>query len=201
MGSETYKLSRSFAPVWTMCHLGADGLKIASGSFDRTVCIWDVADVRNAYVIRSWRAAENSILCVAAVGEGQLATCAADKEVKFWDWQAGDLLHTTRTRGTPAVLSLVNSQTVAIGGGDATIRIYDWAEGRDLKGKNGFLAMEFCITDMCCLFLGDSDEVIWIPDPILYQTVPRSVGEQDARAALRAVNSCVREAINYQELD
>lgn len=200
-GYRRFQFTREFAPVWRLCHLGGDGMRIASASYDRTVSIWDVSDVRNAKVVLNWLAGDNTILYVTAISEKHLATCGSDKQVKFWNWETGELTTKTWTRGSACAVSMLDDRTVAIGGGDATLRVFDWVEEKDLKGEHGFYAMDFIITSMCRVFFEDANDTHWLREPILYQTVHRSAGEEDAKEALELHRYMLEEAMNFQEID
>ena len=194
-----HKLSRAFAPVESLCHLGGDGARIASASYDRTICIWDVSDLEKVQMLRTWVAGDNAIVSVAAIAERRLVSCGADKEVKFWDWTSGELLAKARSRGICKCAARLSDQTVALGGGDATIRVFDWVEEKDLLGKHGFYAMEMSIYHMSRVFFEHADEADYA-EPILYQTVPKSVGEAEAKEAMAVVIAMVEAAITYQPM-
>lgn len=196
----TYKLSTEFAPVWRMCHLGGDGSKIASCSYDRTVCIWDVSDIEQVRIVFSWQAGDNAILHLAVLSETVIGTCGADKEVKFWTWEDGELLDKTGTRGHANSMLMLDETTVAIGGGDSTLRLFDWEKGEDLMGDRGFYAMEYIIQCTCRVFRDDADEAKLIRRPILYQRTPAHVAEADSKEALVIQKYFWDEAIKFVEL-
>lgn len=196
-----FRLAREFAPVWKLCHLGRDGTRIASASYDRTVCVWDVSDVTCAHVVQRFLAGDNAITGIVAATECRLVTCGADKEIKLWNWEAGELLQKAKVaQGAPAAAVLLRDGVVAVGGGDASLRVYDWKGDAALLGREGVPhAMDYSITDMCSIFLDEADEDQWIRHPILYATVLKSVGELDAQEAVDAAKKLLRYALTYAE--
>mmetsp|Transcript_70619 Transcript_70619/g.229418 ORF Transcript_70619/g.229418 Transcript_70619/m.229418 type:complete len:154 (-) Transcript_70619:498-959(-) len=137
---------------------------------------------------------------ISKVADGRLVTCSADKYIKFWNWETGELLHSTQAaRGIPAAAVMLDDRTAAIGGGDASIRIYDWHDGKDLMGQYGFIAMDYTIVDMCRVFLDDAEAARWTRQPVLYRTIPRSVGEDDAKTAIESAKVLLKDALGYKE--
>merc|ERR1719331_1574011 len=105
---KNYKLSRQFAGVWKIIHVGDNGKSIASCSYDRTITIWDVRDVLDVKITCSWRAADNGIFSISMVSPQCIASCAADKEFRIWTLD-GQLLRSVRVeRGLPCCAQILN---------------------------------------------------------------------------------------------
>jgi len=195
-----YKLSREMAAVWKLINVGDDGKSLASCSYDRTITIWDIADVHNVKVIRNWIAADNAILHIAMVGPDMISSCGADKEMKIWTL-SGELLHKVRTdRGIPACTLYLGESLLALCGGDSSIRIIDWRETpKDMMGGNGFNAHEYIISDVAGVYYDDEDERLWTEQPIMYCNVKKELGENDAQSALDLHRNTLQEALAFTE--
>ena len=67
-----------------------DGTQLASGSWDKTVRIWDVATGRELLTLRGH---SDKVLAVAWSSDGtRLASCAYDQTLRVWDTSTGDQL-------------------------------------------------------------------------------------------------------------
>lgn len=197
LGSKDFFVQR-FAPVWKVIHLGADGSKIASGSYDRTIVIWDIADVENVHIERTLRGHDNSVVSMCVLAESILLSCSGDETCKIWNWQTGECLRTLATRGYPTCATRMTDSTVAIGGGDATIRIYDWKKGEDLMGENGFYAHEFSLTGMAQIFQTNLDEKRL--EPIMYRSTEPARTAWEQTYAPEHQKAMVTEALRLQAL-
>jgi len=162
-----WKMSQRWSPVWDMIFVGGEGTRIATASYDRTVVIWDVADVENVKRLKSIMCHDNSLMSIAVLEEDVIFTCAADNTFKIWDLKKSEQLQEEDTRGYALVGHRVNSHCCAVGGGDTTIRVYDWQVGEDLLGERGFIAHDCSIYGMGAAFSEETDEG-WL-EPIMYR--------------------------------
>jgi len=192
-----WKLSERFASVLRMCHLGKDGTQFATCSYDRTVCIWDATDPTDLQVLRRWKAAENGILGIGLVGKDKIATCGACKAVKVWNFETGELIHETPTRGIAGGVCCLDDSKIAIGGGDATLRIHDWTTGKDIAN---FYAHDLTIHYCAPMVLSHMDEDNWTKEAIMYQNVTHPDNEKDSKYALEQMRKVIFNAINYMDL-
>lgn len=199
-----HRLSREFAPIWKVVHLGDNGNRLATCSYDRTIAIWNCRDPRDAKVIRNWKAADNAVLNIALVGDKELATCSADKEFQIWNFETGDLLRKMRiNRGFPMACAYLNDNVLALCGGDTTIRVIDWSGSKkdDFKdlvgGENGFNAHEFIITDCHPIYYADEDPANWTTNAIMYRSIKKEAGEDDSASGLDLLKSTFRDAVEF----
>ena len=72
--------------VWSVC-FSPDGTKVASGSNDKTVLIWDAASGEQ---LCSLRGHSDAVTCVCFSSDGkQLTSCSEDATVRNHDWNPG----------------------------------------------------------------------------------------------------------------
>jgi GTPase SAR1 family protein len=113
------------------------GGTLASGSFDDTVKLWDVASGR---LLRSLDGHEGSVFSVAFDPQGgTLASGSVDQTVKLWDVASGRLLRTLEGH-IKAVFSVAFGRqggTLASGSRDNTVKLWDVASGRLLRTLEG----------------------------------------------------------------
>ncbi|MFF9623898.1 trypsin-like peptidase domain-containing protein [Streptomyces griseosporeus] len=102
-----------------------DGRTVASGSYDHTVRVWNVAD-------RSiLRGHDSGVLSLAFSPDGRvLATGGAEGTVKLWEVASGKALGSLKEDSPTAVLSVAftpDGRTLATGSFDPTVRLWDLA--------------------------------------------------------------------------
>ncbi|KAK3359697.1 beta transducin-like protein HET-E2C [Lasiosphaeria hispida] len=114
-----------------------DGRRLASGSDDNAIKIWDTASGRCLETLEghsSW------VWSVAFSPDGRrLASGSDDKAIKIWDMASGRCLETLEGHSS-SVLSVAFSpdgRRLASGLGDKAIKIWDMASGRCLETLEG----------------------------------------------------------------
>uniref|UniRef100_A0A0D2XSJ5 NACHT domain-containing protein n=1 Tax=Fusarium oxysporum (strain Fo5176) TaxID=660025 RepID=A0A0D2XSJ5_FUSOF len=107
----------------------ADGQRLASGSIDKTVKIWDAATGAYIQTLEGHAASVNSVVFSA---DGQrLASGSDDKTIKVWDAATGACLQTLEGHRN-SVRSMAFSadvQRLASGSDDKTIKVWDTTIG------------------------------------------------------------------------
>ncbi len=122
--------------VWSVA-FSPDGQRLASGSGDGTVKIWDSATGKELY---SFKRHASFVTSVAFSPDGQrLASGSDDKTVKIWDSAIGKELFTLRghTGQVWSVAFSPDGQRLASGCEDGTVKIWDSASGKELFGLKG----------------------------------------------------------------
>ena len=105
--------------------ISADGQTLASGSWDKTIKLWNL---KTGDLLRTLTEHKNSVWSVAISADGQtLASGSADHTIKLWNLKTGDLLRTL-TGHKDFVWSVAISadgQTLASGSRDHTIKLWE----------------------------------------------------------------------------
>ncbi|KAM6504772.1 hypothetical protein FSOLCH5_015266 [Fusarium solani] len=117
--------------------LSADGQRIASGSGDKTVKIWDAG---TGGCMRTLEGHGDSVLSAAFSADGQwIASGSLDKTVKIWDAGTGGCVRTLEGHDD-SVLSVAFSadgRWVASGSYDKTVKIWDAGTGGCMQTLEG----------------------------------------------------------------
>ncbi|KAK3947157.1 hypothetical protein QBC32DRAFT_97895 [Pseudoneurospora amorphoporcata] len=114
-----------------------NGQRLASGSGDDTIKIWDPA---SGSCLQTLEGHSDWVYSVVFLPDGQrLASGSADKTIKVWDPASGSCLQTLK--GHSGCVGLVvfspDSQRLASGSADDTIKIWDPASGSCLQTLKG----------------------------------------------------------------
>jgi eukaryotic-like serine/threonine-protein kinase len=120
-GHADYVSSVAFSP---------DGKRLATGSGDKTVKIWDAATGREMLTLRGHK---DIVWGVAFSPDGKrLATGSGDGTVKIWDVDTGKEVRTLRENGVVirSVAFSPDGKRLAAGGDDETVMIWDAATGQ-----------------------------------------------------------------------
>ncbi|RSL60118.1 hypothetical protein CEP51_013820 [Fusarium floridanum] len=103
----------------------ADSQRLASGSGDKTIKIWDAA---TGACMQTLEGHGNSVSSVVFSAGGQyLASGSHDKTVKIWDAATGAYVQTLEGHGDPvsSVVFSADGQCLASGSRDKTVKIWD----------------------------------------------------------------------------
>ena len=114
-----------------------DGKTIASGSWDSTIRLWDVATSRHLHTLIGHT---SDIQSVSFSHDGQtLASGSSDKTIRLWDVATSRHLHTLigHTSDIQSVSFSPDGQTIASGGGWDTIRLWDAKTGAHKRTHTG----------------------------------------------------------------
>ncbi|MBP5974414.1 NACHT domain-containing protein [Brasilonema sp. CT11] len=141
--------------------------QIASGSYDRTIRIWDVITGQCLRILRGHTGFIFSLTCSP---DGKtLASGSADNTIKLWDIQTGQCLKTL-DKHTDWVFSVAwssNGKILASSDNDGTIKLWDTKTWKCLKTLQGHQSRVYAIAfspDSQILISGGSDEMIKLWD-------------------------------------
>jgi hypothetical protein len=124
------------APV-TGVAFSSDGARLASGSWDQTVKVWDA---RTGQELRTLRGHTDRVHCVAFSPDGaRLASGSGDHTAKVWDARSGQELLALRghTRGVGSVAFSPDGRRLASGSQDRTVKVWDAHSGQELLTLQG----------------------------------------------------------------
>lgn len=121
-----------------------DGKTLASGSYDRTILLWDVATSKNTAALKGHTGVVSS-LSFSPDGKALASAGATDQTIKLWDMATRK--NTATFKGhTDTIFSVVFSpkgKILASGSYDQTIKLWDVATGKNtatFKGHSGAVA-------------------------------------------------------------
>jgi WD40 repeat protein len=119
---------------WVRClSFTPDGGKLVSGSFDKTIVLWDLQTGESIYTLAD---RPKGIFALAVSPDGKLlASGSWDETIELWDLAAGKLLHNL-TQHEASVRSLAisaDSQTLVSGSFDQTIKFWQLPDGAVTK--------------------------------------------------------------------
>ena len=99
------------------------GGRLASGSLNRTIKIWDIA---TRACVATLEGHEDSVFSLAVLGGGRLASASADRMIKIWDLAEGACMATLEGHGDDvgSVVVLEGGRLVS-GSVDRKIKIWD----------------------------------------------------------------------------
>ncbi|KAF7557010.1 hypothetical protein G7Z17_g1025 [Cylindrodendrum hubeiense] len=125
----------------TSVSFSGDGRRLASGSADRTVKIWDAI---TGALQRTLKGHSTFINSVKFSGDGgQLASGSDDKTVRIWDAATGVLKRTLKGHDSVTSVALSNDgRRLASGSPDGGVKIWDATTGvlqRTLEGDLGYV--------------------------------------------------------------
>ncbi len=114
-----------------------DGQRIASGSDDQTVQVWDAANGGNVF---TYRGHSDAVETVAWSPDGKhIASAGNDQTVQVWDAVDGERVFTYRghTDLVDAVVWSPDSTHIASGSWDQTVQVWDAANGGNVFTYRG----------------------------------------------------------------
>ncbi|MDB9444228.1 hypothetical protein PN497_23160 [Sphaerospermopsis kisseleviana CS-549] len=113
-----------------------DGQTLASGSYDKTIKLWDV---KTGNLLQTLTGHSLRVDSVAYSPDGQtLVSGSDDKTIKLWNVRTGTLLQTiTDSNRVRSVAYSPDGQTLASGSGDKTIKLWNVKTGRLLQTLTG----------------------------------------------------------------
>jgi hypothetical protein len=114
-----------------------DGNTLASGSWDKTVKLWDVKSGKEIATLQGHQSWVNS---VSFSPDGHtLASGSEDKTVKLWDVKSGKEIASLQGHQSPvwSVSFSPDGHTLASGSGDNTVKLWDVKSGKEIATLEG----------------------------------------------------------------
>ncbi|KAK0710685.1 beta transducin-like protein HET-E4s [Lasiosphaeris hirsuta] len=145
----------------------SDSQRLASGSGDGTIKIWDAA---SGQCLQTLEGHGHWVQSVAFSPDSQrLTSGSGDRTIKIWDAVSGQCLQTLEghSDSVQSVAFSPDSQRLASGSGDRTIKIWDAASGQclqTLEGHGGWVRSVAFSPDSQRLASGSDDRTIKIWD-------------------------------------
>ncbi|WP_013322705.1 hypothetical protein [Gloeothece verrucosa] len=121
----------------TSVSFSPDGKILASGSWDKTIKLWDV---QTGQEIRTLSGHNDSVYSVSFSGDGKiLASGSRDKTIKLWDVQTGKEISTLSGHNDSvySVSFSPDGKILASGSGDKTIKLWDVQTGQEIRTLSG----------------------------------------------------------------
>lgn len=118
---------------WVRClAISPDGKTLASGSFDKTIKLWQLPDGK---LIDTLSRHSKGVFSVAITPDGQMASGSWDETIKLWQLDTGKLIDTlTGHSGSVRSIAIApDGQTLISGSFDATIKLWSISRGKFIR--------------------------------------------------------------------
>jgi WD40 repeat protein len=123
----------------TAVAVSPDGRTIVSGSYDRTVKVWEAASGR---LLRSLEGHTDWVTAVAVSPDGRtIVSGSRDRTVQVWEAGSGRLLRSLEghTDWVTAVAVSADGRTIVSGSEDCTVKVWEADSGRLLRSLEGHI--------------------------------------------------------------
>jgi eukaryotic-like serine/threonine-protein kinase len=144
MGSTLVTYTGHLSPVATVAW-SPDGARVASGSSDQTVQVWDATSGAHPFIYRGHTTNINAVAWSPAHTHQRIASASGNSffggehDVQVWDAVTGRhrLTHKGHTRPVHAVAWSPDGSRIASGSEDNTVKVWDASSGNDIQVYTG----------------------------------------------------------------
>ena len=198
-------------PSGPVAALSLDGrAALASGSYDGTIRVWDVATGKTVRSLEGHPAGVMTLAALSLDGRAALASGSGDTTIRVWDLATGNTVRRLEGHSgavmSLAALSLDGRAALASGAEDGTIRVWDLtAEStvRRLAGHSGRVRSPAALSldGRAALVSGSGDGTIRVWDLATGKIVRRLAGQSARVMSLTALSLDGRAALASGSLD
>jgi len=184
---------------WVRC-LEVVGESIVSGSYDKTVKIWDINTGHCTKVIPVHTMScikdtldghSNWVLCLDVIGDTIVSGCK-DKTIKIWNMRTGQCEKTLNGHTYSVTCLEIAGSTIVSGSQDKTIKIWSMETGECKKTLTGHTNYVMCLQVLRNQIIsGSQDNTIKIWDVATGQCKKSLTGHTDAIVCLKAVGNTI----------
>lgn len=150
--------------VWSVA-LSPRGHILVTGSWDKTIKVWNVA---TGQLLRTLMGHQEAVWSVAVAADGKtLVSGSSDQQIKIWNLRKGQLIHTLtgHSNWVAAVALSPDGKLVASGSSDKTIKVWSLKSGELIHTLQGHCYAVTCIAfspDGKTLVSGSGDKTLKI---------------------------------------
>ena len=166
-----------------------DGTRLASGSMDKTVRLWDITNP-NEWMTLQKHTGWINVLAFSPNGK-MLASGSTDKTVQLWDTTTGEPLTTLtgNISGINALAFSLDSSVLVSGGADGTIRFWNTETGTPLPTRitghtEWMRAVTFFQDSFTLVSVGFNGEITFWDVKTPHKSTIHTAGHQDWLGAL-----------------
>lgn len=147
-GNKTIEQLRDIGYGWLRCSaLSTDGKRLATGSLDCTIYLWDV---ESGKVIKTFKGHTDDINALAFLSNGnEIVSGSDDATIRIWNVQTGNLVRTIKGHsfGINSIAVSPDDSTILSGSNDGTVKLWNCKTGNLIwtyyPDDSQFLAVAF----------------------------------------------------------
>jgi WD40 repeat protein len=180
LGDESIRTFRHADWVWALA-FSPEGRTALSGSYDRTLKLWDVATGKE---VRTFAGHTSMVWSVAFSPDGRTALSGShDETLKLWDVATGSEIRTFagHTKTVSSVAFFPDGQSALSGSDDHTLKLWGLATGKEIRtfaGHTGAVNSAALSPDGRIVLSGSDDHTLKLWDPATGKEVRTFAGHR-----------------------